>query len=71
MYKKIKELCKQKGKSINQLEQDLGFTRGSIYKWNIHKPSVLKVKYVADYFEVSVESLIDSLPELRADHTTK
>lgn len=58
MYQKIKELCKEKGISITELEATLQFARGSIYKWDVNAPSIIKVKAVADYFNVSVDYLL-------------
>ena len=43
MYSKIKKLCKKHGISIVGLEERLGFSRGSICKWDVNVPSVTKV----------------------------
>ena len=58
MYQKIQKICKEKGVSVNRLEKDLGFTRGSLYKWMEHTPSINKVKAVADYFGIAVDELV-------------
>ena len=50
IYDNVKAACKEKGVSISNLESDLKFARGSIYKWNNNTPGVDKVKAVADYF---------------------
>ena len=57
MTERIKMLCLARGITITQLEKLLGWSR-SIYKWDTNKPSIDKVKAVADYFDVSVDSLI-------------
>lgn len=44
--------------TINGLEAQLGFGRGSIYKWDSHTPSVAKMKDVADVLGVTVDDLI-------------
>ena len=54
----IQLLCKQKGIAISQLERELGFGRGAIYKWDKNSPSIDKVQKVADYFKVSVDRVI-------------
>lgn len=59
LYKKIKKLADDRGVSINQIESDLEFSRGSIYKWDKNVPSVFKIKQVADYFGITVDSLIN------------
>lgn len=57
MFERIKELCKEKGITVAQLEENLGWSR-SIYKWDTNTPSVTKVKAVADYFGVTVDYLL-------------
>ncbi len=57
MYSKIKELCRLNNISVNQLETELEFSRGSIYKWDVNIPSIEKVKTVADYFGVTIDYL--------------
>ena len=57
MYSKIKELCRSNNISVNQLETELEFSRGSIYKWDVNIPSIEKVKTVADYFGVTIDYL--------------
>lgn len=49
--------------TINGLEAQLGFGRGSIYKWDSHMPSVAKVKDVADVLGVTVDDLIKAREE--------
>lgn len=58
MLEKIKELCRQKGVSITQLEQSLGLSNKAIYRWDEQMPSIDRVKKVADYFGVTVDYLI-------------
>ena len=43
----VKAACKEKGVAISELEEELGFPRGSIYKWNKHLPNVEKLKSVS------------------------
>ena len=58
IYEKIKELCKQKGISINQLEKEAGLTNGSISKWNNNMPQADRLKAVADVLKVKMEKLL-------------
>lgn len=58
IYNNIKAVCKSRGVSISKLEEDLGFTRSSLYKWDRHQPSIGNLKKVADYFNITVDELI-------------
>ena len=63
IYKNIQNVCREKGMTINGLEAQLGFGRGSIYKWDSHTPSVAKMKDVADVLGVTVDDLIKACEE--------
>ncbi|MBQ1684679.1 MAG: helix-turn-helix transcriptional regulator [Clostridia bacterium] len=54
----IKHLCEQQGINISRLERELGFGNATIRGWENSSPSVVKLKKVADYFGVTIESLI-------------
>ncbi|MDF2842511.1 MAG: hypothetical protein K0R00_937 [Herbinix sp.] len=57
MYLKIKEICKKRKVSISQMERDLEFPRGYLYKWTKSDPGSKKLNKVADYLGVSVEEI--------------
>ena len=57
MYEKIKELCKEKHISVNALEQQLSFAKGSLCKIDKNKPSSEKLQKLADFFGVQLEYL--------------
>ena len=57
MLKKIKTLCTERGISILHLEKELGMSH-SIHRWDESKPSIDKVKLVADYLGVTVDYLL-------------
>ena len=59
IYKKVQEACKDKGISILSLETKLGYSRGSICKWDAHMPSIVKVKEVADELEKPIEYFVE------------
>ena len=69
IYKNIQNVCREKGMTINGLEVQLGFGRGSIYKWDSHMPSVAKVKDVADVLGVTVDDLINAREETNESET--
>ena len=56
--KNIQRMCKAQGLPVMKLEEDLGFARGSIYKWDSNTPSVVKVKAVADRLGTTVDALL-------------
>lgn len=58
LYEKIKNVAKKKGISIYRIERDLGFSNGSISKWNTSTPSVVAVEKVSNYLETSIDFLI-------------
>ncbi|WP_202976419.1 helix-turn-helix domain-containing protein [Anaerophilus nitritogenes] len=62
LVEKIKSLCEEKEISLVGLERELGFSRGSIFKWNNSSPSIDKIKIVADYFNVSTDWLLNQTP---------
>lgn len=55
---KIRQLCKEQGKTIFSLEQECGFGNGVIHKWDRNSPSVAKVLAVANALGVPVSYLI-------------
>lgn len=56
-YDTIKKLCKNKGVTVTGLEKELGFAKGSLCKVNTNKPSMEKVRKLAEYFNVSTDYL--------------
>lgn len=57
---KIKELAMSKHMSIAELERTLDFANGSISKWDKQSPSAERLQKVAKYFDVPVDSLLDT-----------
>ncbi|HAA4891989.1 TPA_asm: XRE family transcriptional regulator [Listeria monocytogenes] len=55
---RIRELCKKRDMSLNDLEHQLSFGKNSIYRWKERNPSIDKVSKVADFFNVSVDYLL-------------
>lgn len=59
VYDRIKQLCKEDGTNIVQLEQKLNFTRNSIAYWSkTAPPNIERILLIADHFEVSVDYLL-------------
>lgn len=59
MLEKIKELCNAKGLSVNKLEQELGFSQGSIGKMGDSVPKADRLHKIAEYFDVPMEYFFD------------
>lgn len=59
LLSRIKKLCINRDTSLAGLERNLGFSNGSIIKWDKNSPSVEKLKKVADYFHVSTDYLLE------------
>lgn len=58
MVERIKQLCKERGTTIKQLEATVGIANGVIRKWDEASPKAESLKKVADYFGVSVDYLM-------------
>lgn len=58
IYENVALLCKKAGISIARLEIETGIGNGTIGRWKKSSPNVDNVKKVADFFGVTVDSLI-------------
>lgn len=57
-YEIIKDLAKEKGLSIRQLEINFGYSNGYIGSWKRQTPNSNELSRIADYFDVSVDYLL-------------
>lgn len=57
-YEKIKELADKRGISLTRLEENLGYSRNTIYKLKSQKPNAERISEIADYFHVSTDYLL-------------
>jgi len=55
----VKILYKKNGISISQLEADLDFEPSSIDGWNSTNPSLDKIVDVVNYFQISLDDLME------------
>ncbi len=62
IIEKIKALCSSKNINISNLEQELSFGKGTIYKWDKSSPSLDKLSKVSAFFEISIDELIEDTP---------
>ena len=58
LFEKIKELCQNRGISINSLEETLVYSRNTIYSMKNKKPNAERLQEIADYFNVSTDYLL-------------
>lgn len=65
LYENVRNAAKIKGYSVNRLEQEIGFARSSISKFNKNTPSAEKIQQIADFLGVSFELIMSG--EERSD----
>lgn len=70
LYENIRDIAKSKGYSINKLEQELGFARSSINKFNKNTPSAEKLQQIADLLEVSLDYLMTGIEKSQKKEIT-
>jgi transcriptional regulator with XRE-family HTH domain len=61
IYKNILALCKERNITISKLEKEVGLGNGTIGRWERVSPTVENAKKVADFFGVTVDSLMISV----------
>lgn len=59
IYENIVRLCLENGISIHNLEKSIGIGNGVIGKWRDSFPRADVLKKVADFFGVTVDSILD------------
>lgn len=57
-YEKIKKLADKRRISLTKLEEDLGYSRNTLYKLKSQKPNAERISEIADYFNVSTDYLL-------------
>ncbi len=57
-FERIKFLANKQGKSLNQVEEDLGYGKNVLYRLKNSNPSTERLQEIADYFDVSVDYLL-------------
>ncbi len=63
LVERIKELCKQKGMSIRELERKCGLGHATIAKWDKSSPTLKNLKTVANQLDVPVCELVELCDE--------
>ena len=63
IYDRIKNICKEKGLSVNYVEKKAGLSNGIISKWNSCSPTVENVQAVAKVLKCTVDDLLHDKSE--------
>lgn len=59
VYERIKYLSNKRGKSLNEVEEDLGLSKNVLYRMkNSDNPTKDRIEVLADYFNVSTDYLL-------------
>ena len=61
LRERIHFLCKAKGVTLNKVESDLRFGKGYLSKLEKSSPNSGRLQQIADYFDVSLEYLMNGL----------
>lgn len=64
-FERMKNLCKDRKISINDLENSLGYSKNTLYRLKTQTPGADKLEVIADYFDVSVDYLLGRTDEKR------
>lgn len=54
----IKKLASKRNKSLQQVAEDLNFSKNLFYRWKTSDPKAKDLEKVADYFNVSIDYLM-------------
>ncbi|VDG18273.1 XRE family transcriptional regulator [Lactobacillus brevis] [Lactiplantibacillus mudanjiangensis] len=58
LFERIKFLAEKQGKSINDVEGELGYAKNTLYRLKKTNPSAKKLEEIADHFGVSTDYLL-------------
>ena len=61
MYEKYEKLCAEQGKTSYQVAKETGIAQSTLSDWKNgrSKPKIDKIKILANYFNVSIEELLE------------
>lgn len=58
VFDRVKQLCKMNQITMKKLEQDLGISPNSAYRWKTFNPATETLNKLAEYFDVSQEYIL-------------
>lgn len=70
LFERIQSLAKKRGKSIQDIAEELGFSKNLFYRWKTSEPKARDLEKVADYFGVSVDYLLGREEQTKKDPLT-
>lgn len=72
-FDKFQALCNSKGKAANAVARELGLSSGTVTVWKKNRsvPRLATLKKVADYFHISIETLMQGVEDYGAEETEK
>lgn len=62
-FERIKYLSEKQGKSLNKVEEELGYGKNVLYRLKNTNPSAERLQEIADYFDVSVDYLLGRIDD--------
>ena len=65
LYAVVRKVAEVRGKSIYRVEHDLGFSNGTISKWDYSMPRADKLQAVANYLDTTVSVLLDEAAQTK------
>lgn len=68
-YERIESLRKAQNISQGKLEKELGFSNGSISKWKNSMPTPDRLQKIADYFNVTIDYLMNGKESPQTPHS--
>ena len=58
IYDRIKFLANKRKISLNQVEEQMGYSKNTLYKLKYQKPGAERLEQIADYFNVTTDYLL-------------
>ncbi len=58
LLQNILALCKERKIPVSRLEKEIGLGNATISRWGVSSPSVENVRKVAEFFGVTIDSLL-------------
>nr|DAO13591.1 MAG TPA: repressor protein [Caudoviricetes sp.] len=58
IYDRIKFLANKRKISLNQVEEQMGYSKNTLYKLKYQKPGAERLEQLADYFNVTTDYLL-------------
>ena len=57
-YQRLQMLAKEEGLSLNELEEELGYSKNTLYHYKSKQPTAQKLIEISGYFDVSIDFLL-------------